>query len=127
MCDIRTIEKDNDQILICVENRRKPFVNFLERYYRLAEEHCKKLELGSDVCEVTKVFSESFHNYSTCSRKPSGIVGASIVLACEKLGINLPKRKVAIALGVSEMCLKRSYDSIQTCLKKRASEKLRRL
>lgn len=101
------------------ENR--PFVNFLERYYKLAEELCEELELGNDVCGAAKVFLKGFYDYGSCSRKPGGVAGASIVLACEKLGIRLPKRRVAIESDVSEMCLKRSYNDMQTCLKKKSS------
>lgn len=86
-------------------------------YFSIIGEVCSDLGLDERVGEVAEGFAESLYNYGYYSRKPSCVAGASVFLACNKLDIKIPKRRIAIASNISELSLRRSCEDILRCSK----------
>ncbi|MBM3199624.1 hypothetical protein FJZ53_01715 [Candidatus Woesearchaeota archaeon] len=87
--------------------------HFLAYHYSIAEESCKKLELSSSICSDVKTLLKDLFKEWPGSRKPGCVVGASISWLCDKKGIVIPKRQVAMASKVSESRLKNAYEVLE--------------
>ncbi len=111
MIKFRGVLKINN--LIDEKGRRKPFVNFLVRYYALIEDYCGKLDIDNKACVEGKSVVKLFHENSLYARKPSCVAAAGVVIGCWMNGINIKKCKVLKVANITRAGLNKSLNDLR--------------
>lgn len=114
-CKIEIENKNSDQVLIGEigeEKRKKPFVNFLERYCKLVDDYCNKLNLDDRICETAKGAVKIFHDNSLYARKPSCVAAAGVLIGCWLNGVKIKNCEVVKVADITRTSLSKSWKDI---------------